>query len=752
MGQTEQIEANNSKMKESREQYYHIFKDAPYAIVLGNSQFKVIECNSKTLSIFGYEKDEVIGRNFGDFPIFSPEDQITALNNFKSLIKGEILQPLEFNVYKKDRSQIWVEFDVSVVKYNGEIIYQLIIQDISERKKAEQRLKESEEKYRLITENANVLISVLNEKFEYEYINEVYQNILGYKFDDIKGKVNLGLIHPEDQKQTAIALSRILRKGKGFHQLRLKTKNGNFKWLEATAKNFYDSKERKKILINSRDISDRKVIEDSLEKSEQKFRNIVDSVPLGMHIYQVNSEGNLIFIGANTTADKILNVDNRQFIGKTIEDAFPPLKDTDIPGRYLEAALNGKSSTWNQVAYEDEKIKGAYEVHAFQTSPGNMVASFADITDRLKTERNLRESEEKFKALFKGGPIPTLTWQKTDEDFQLIDYNKAYQKYAQDNIRKDSDLSASFIFRDRPDILKDLHRCFYEKINITRELKYNFEFMQGERILSSKFAYIPPDLVIIHLDDITEKKHAEELILQENLKLMELNKMKEDLIIRVSHELKTPLTSIFGASQMLLNHHKKDLNKEVKNLVEISHRGGIRLKKLIENLIDTSKLKWEKLILNRKIEDLVAIVDDCVDEMMFLAQNRNIVINTDFNNQIFLKVDKLRLEQVITNILSNAIKNTPSQGKIYVSIIENKNSVGINIKDTGIGITLEEKKLLFEKFGKIERYGLDLGVDIEGAGLGLFISKEIVELHGGQITIKSEGRNKGTEVTIELLK
>jgi len=704
------------------------------------------------LSIFGYEKDEVSGRNFGDFPIFSPEDQITALNNFKSLIKGEILQPLEFNVYKKDRSQIWVEFDVSVVKYNGEIIYQLIIQDISERKKAEQRLKESEEKYRLITENANVLISVLNEKFEYEYINEVYQNILGYKFDDIKGKVNLGLIHPEDQKQTAIALSRILRKGKGFHQLRLKTKNGNFKWLEATAKNFYDSKERKKILIISRDISDRKVIEDSLEKSEQKFRNIVDSVPLGMHIYQVNSEGNLIFIGANTTADKILNVDNRQFIGKTIEDAFPPLKDTDIPGRYLEAALNGKSSTWNQVAYEDEKIKGAYEVHAFQTSPGNMVASFADITDRLKTERNLRESEEKFKALFKGGPIPTLTWQKTDEDFQLIDYNKAYQKYAQDNIRKDSDLSASFIFRDRPDILKDLHRCFYEKINITRELKYNFEFMQGERIFSSKFAYIPPDLVIIHLDDITEKKHAEELILQENLKLMELNKMKEDLIIRVSHELKTPLTSIFGASQMLLNHHKKDLNKEVKNLVEISHRGGIRLKKLIENLIDTSKLKWEKLILNRKIEDLVAIVDDCVDEMMFLAQNRNIVINTDFNNQIFLKVDKLRLEQVITNILSNAIKNTPSQGKIYVSIIENKNSVGINIKDTGIGITLEEKKLLFEKFGKIERYGLDLGVDIEGAGLGLFISKEIVELHGGQITIKSEGRNKGTEVTIELLK
>jgi len=269
---------------------------------------------------------------------------------------------------------------------------------------------------------------------------------------------------------------------------------------------------------------------------------------------------------------------------------------------------------------------------------------------------------------------------------------------------------------------------------------------------SKVIIYHGKEAELISIIDITEKKHAEEIILQENLKLMELNKMKEDLITRVSHELKTPLTSIYGASQVLLNQFKEELDENVLNFIEISHRGGIRLKKLIENLIDTSKLKSGKLILNKTSEDLVAVVNDCVEEMMFLAQNRNIVINTNLNNKIHFQVDKLRLEQAITNILSNAIKNTPSQGQIYVSIIETKNVVDISIKDTGIGITLEEKKLLFEKFGKIERYGMDLGVDIEGVGLGLYISKEIVELHGGQIIVESEGRNKGTEVTIKLFK
>jgi PAS domain S-box-containing protein len=992
--------------------YRNLFEESPYAIILGNSQGKIIECNSKALKLSGYQKNEVIGKDFRDFPIFSPEDFGMAMSEFVNLIKGEKPQPRAFNIFKKDGTRVWVLSTVLIVKYNSEPLYQIILQDISERKIAEQRLKESEEKYRkliedtivgvwvidsgfkitlvnpylanmfgynieemigkslfsfmteentfianqnlkkqqegtahidmkfeflhrngtpiytqlrastifdesdnfdgafafiiditdkkkaeeiliesevrfralvettcdwiweidengyftysspkikdllgydpeeiigkipfdfmainqfeklketylttfrsqkpysglinkcyhkngeilyletsgvpifddegkfngfrgidrdiskriksnqklrkseekyrLITENANDLIAVLNEKFEYEYINEqVYWNILGYNEEDLIGKVKLDLIHPDDQKQTTLALSKILRKGKGTHQTRIKTRDGSFKWLEVTAKNFFDSQGIKKILEISRDITDRKNIEKSLQKSEQKFRNIVDSIPLGMHMYQVNSDGNLIFTGANTSADKILNLDNSQFIGKTIENAFPPLKETDIPDRYREAALSGKSSTWDQVTYEDEKIKGAYEVHAFQTSSKSMVASFADITERLETERNLRESEEMFRTIaeqsFMGIGI-------IQED-KVIYANEVIAKileYSLDEIMiwtKYNNILNMVHPEDLQMLIEQRRRRRTGDIDVKPNISYRIITKSGRIKWIDQYSkiiiYHGKEAELISIIDITEKKHAEEIILQENLKLMELNKMREDLITRVSHELKTPLTSIYGASQVILNQFKEELNKTVLNFVEISHRGGIRLKKLIENLIDTSKLKSGKLILNLTDEDLVAVVNECVEEMAFLAQNRNIIINRDLQNKVFLHVDKLRLEQAITNILSNAIKNTPSQGKIYISIIETMNTVDINIKDTGIGITLEEKKLLFKKFGKIERYGMDLGVDIEGAGLGLYISKEIVELHGGQIIVESEGRNEGTEVIIKLLK
>ncbi|MFX1395337.1 MAG: sensor histidine kinase, partial [Promethearchaeota archaeon] len=101
---------------------------------------------------------------------------------------------------------------------------------------------------------------------------------------------------------------------------------------------------------------------------------------------------------------------------------------------------------------------------------------------------------------------------------------------------------------------------------------------------------------------------------------------------------------------------------------------------------------------------------------------------------------------------SNAIKNTPVNGKITIKLYENGDYVDFSIKDSGIGLTNEEKEKIFKKFGKIERYGESIGIDTEGSGLGLFISKEIIEMHGGKIWAESEGRNKGSIFTVRFLK
>ncbi|TFF69069.1 MAG: ATP-binding protein, partial [Promethearchaeota archaeon] len=107
---------------------------------------------------------------------------------------------------------------------------------------------------------------------------------------------------------------------------------------------------------------------------------------------------------------------------------------------------------------------------------------------------------------------------------------------------------------------------------------------------------------------------------------------------------------------------------------------------------------------------------------------------------------------VITNLLSNAIKNTPPNGNIIIKLTESIDSFYFSIKDTGVGLSEEDMNKLFTKFGKIERYGQDLDVDIEGSGLGLYISKEVIDLHGGSIWVESEGRNKGCTFKIRFYK
>jgi PAS domain S-box-containing protein len=147
------------------------------------------------------------------------------------------------------------------------------------------------------------------------------------------------------------------------------------------------------------DITLQKVTEQALLESERKFRSIVTSTPMGMHMYKLETDGRLVFIDANPAADSLLGVDHSQFFGKTIEEVFPPLSNTEIPGQYRQVALNGTSWSTEQIDYKDSQIQGAFEVFAFQTSPRRMVALFVDITFRKKAEQELIESENKHRTI-----------------------------------------------------------------------------------------------------------------------------------------------------------------------------------------------------------------------------------------------------------------------------------------------------------------------------------------------------------------
>lgn len=156
-------------------------------------------------------------------------------------------------------------------------------------------------------------------------------------------------------------------------------------------------------LITSIDISQSKHAEEALINTEEKFHNIIDASPMGIHMYQLDRKGRLIFTGANPAADNITGFDNQKLIGLPIEQAFPDFSKTEIPGAFKKVATEGIPLHLNQFEYADNQLKAVFDVSAFQTSPGKMVSMFFDIIDRVNTEKALRRTEKRFRDIALSG-------------------------------------------------------------------------------------------------------------------------------------------------------------------------------------------------------------------------------------------------------------------------------------------------------------------------------------------------------------
>jgi PAS domain S-box-containing protein len=250
----------------------------------------------------------------------------------------------------------------------------------------ETQLECGEKRFQSVIDNINVGLfrNTTGPKGRFIEVNKALVRIFGFESRDEVLTLNVSelYLNPEDRRK----FSRKLQQ-KGHvrdEKVTLKKKDGIPINCSITAVSVLDSAGEIRFFDGViEDVTEQQKAEEALRDSEKKFRNIVEASPMGMHLYELNSDDRLVFIGANQAADRILQVDNSQFIGKTIEEAFPPLTQTEIPKRYREAASLGKFWQTDQVVYEDNVIKGAYEVYAFQTAPGRMVAMFLDINTAI---------------------------------------------------------------------------------------------------------------------------------------------------------------------------------------------------------------------------------------------------------------------------------------------------------------------------------------------------------------------------------
>lgn len=617
-------------LEESESRYRNIIENTTDVIIVTGFNGKHLYVSPRYKDLFGRTPDQ-IDKFILDY--LHPDDRASLITLYQESFRNRYAaapnQEIEFRILHQNGSYIWVS---SITKNyydeEGKIVGVITsLRDIRKHKEAERKLIESEKKYRHLFESSPYFIGLVDKNGTLIDCNS--NSFLAiYTKKDLIGKTFLELFSiVEENKELIPIFKKLLQDAyskdqRKVYEFKFHRSAGGFLWLKIESSTVEISNQ-KLIQFIIQDITNRKIIEEELKESEIKFRNIFEANPSGMHLYDLTSNNDLIFKGANYAADKILKIDNKKNIGKTIEEAFPPLIRTEIPIKYRMVASEGITLNWKHFNYIDDQINSVYEIYAFQTAPGSMTASFLDITDRLAVKQKLKE----------------------------------------------------------------------------------------------------------------------------------LNRLKSELLRRLSHELKTPLTSIIGAVEILLTIYEKDFNEKTEQFLNIIKNGGKRLENLIKDFLNVSRLQTHIIEIDKYRENITKLIIDSINEVKIFATERNIHIIFNQEGSIYINVDKNKILQVFVNLIMNAIKYTPPKGEISIKIeAPTENLIDIIIKDTGIGFTEEEKKIIFKQFGKIERFGQGFEINTEGSGLGLYISKELVELHSGKLWVESEGRNQGSSFIIRLPK
>ncbi|HID0836811.1 TPA: ATP-binding protein [Clostridium botulinum] len=324
-----------------------------------------------------------------------------------------------------------------------------------------------------------------------------------------------------------------------------------------------------------------------------------------------------------------------------------------------------------------------------------------------------------------------------------LNINNFILKEEQKKIRNKLEL----VYRNKSDIV-----CVEQVIQNNKRKKINVESISTYIIYNNKPA------ILSILRDITSQKQVEKLQkdVEKNIELLnesrEYNKLITDFLANISHELKTPLKTplnvIFTAVQ-ILDLYKKDAESYDKKeqYIKVIKQNCYRLMRLINNLLDTTKLDSGYLKLNLVNCNIVNLVEEITLSVVYYAESKNIniIFDTDVEEKI-MAVDPDKIERIVLNLLSNAIKFTGSGGNIYVTVKDFEDNIIISVKDTGIGIPEDKIENIFDRFVQVDK---TLRRNKEGSGIGLYLVKSFVNMHEGTIDIQSE-IGKGSEFIINI--
>jgi len=757
------------RLRRERDLVSRITKTSPVGITVVNRKGQITFANARAEQVLGLTRDEVTRRTYN-----APEWRITDYDGnpfpddklpFRRVMRtGQSVFDIRHAIEWPDGQRVLLSINAAPLFDEAGQVDGMVatVEDVTDQVRAEEALRESEERFRSTFEQAAVGIAHVAPDGRFLRINQRFCDIVGYSQEEMLARTFQDITHPDDLDVDLEYVKQVLEDTIKTYSMekRYFRKDGSVVWVNLTVSLVREPSGAPKYFISVvEDISQRKRAEEALRESGAKFRNIIESIPMGMHMYQLEQDGRLIFIGANPAANKILGIDNDQFIGQTIEEAFPALIETEVPESYRLAASEGKVWQTDQIIYEENQIKGAFEVHAFQTSPGRMVATFLDITRRRQTEEELRKYREHLEELVEERTAKLqkeITERRRAEEALSEERNllRILIDNLLDNIFvKDTDgrflvsnmshvhflgattpgeIIGNTVFDFFPQELAEQYHADDQEIIrsgqplINREeLGINWKTGNPLWFLTTKIPFRDSQRNIVGIvgiaHDITERKRVEEALQQAKEAAEAANRAKSQFLANMSHELRTPLNAILGFSQLM--ERDPAITTAQRENLGIINRSGEHLLALINDVLDMSKIEAGQTTLNLQSFDLFRTLTSIEEMVRVRAERKGLQFTVHRAPDVpqYLRSDERKLREVLINLLSNAIKFT-EEGKVSLRVCEfNELSTQPTqptqptqkLKNSKTHKTLRSQKLKNSKTHKTLRF------EIEDTGIGI---------------------------------
>jgi PAS domain S-box-containing protein len=725
--------------------YRGLLEAAPDAMVVVNPNGKIVLLNVQAEKQFGYSRDELIGRKVTSIIPRGFAERLIAdgTRTAAEALAQQIGTGIELIALRKDGSEFPIEIMLSPLESVEGILVTAAIRDISVRKAAEKHLAQMEGRYRGLLEAAPDAMVVVDPSGKIVLLNVQAEKQFGYRRDELVGRKVKSIIPrgfaerliADGTRTAAEALAQQI--GTGI-ELTGRRKDGSKFPIEIMLSPLESSAG---ILVTAaiRDISVRKAAERHLAQMEGRYRGLLEAAPDAMVV--VNPGGRIVLL--NVQAEKQFGYRRDELVGQTVKSIIPQgfaeRLIADGTRTAAEALAQQIGTGIELIALRKNGSEFPIEImlSPLENAEGILVtAAIRNISVRKAAERHLFHMEARYRGLLEAAPDAMVV---VDQRGRIVLLNVQAEKqfgYSRDELigqKVKSIIPEGFAERLIADALRSAEDALAQQIGtgieLTARRKDRSEF--PIEIMLSPLESSEGTLITAAIRDITARKQAEAVLLENVQELNRSNEELEQFAYLASHDLQEPLRMVASYTQLLSRRYKGKLDSDADDFIAFAVDGANRMQQLIQDLLMYSRVGTTgKTLLNTSSE---GALQRALINLRGAIEQSGAVVTHDSLPAVF--ADEMQLTQLFQNLVSNAIKyQRAGIPRIQISATENDEKKWLfSVQDNGIGIEPQYFERIFGMFQRLHKRD-----EFAGTGIGLAICKKIVERHGGTISVESQ--------------